>query len=324
MGGWLMDVSVIIVNWNTREMLRGCIDSVRRLCGEIECEIRVVDNASSDGSAEMVKSEFPDVHLIENSRNLGFAAANNQALPHCRGRYILLLNSDTLLCENALEKTVAYADSHQRVGIVGCQVLNDSEDVQMTCFCFPTMVSILFRALGLSAVFKYNKFFGQEWMLWWRRDSERHVDVVSGMFMLTRKKAVDEVGLMDDSFFMYYEETDWCLRFAKAGWERVFYPEANVVHVHGGGQSSRKQMVRMFVQQQKSLLIFLRKHHGGFWCGIGRLLLVCAFAIRSSICGAARVVPYVSRKIGVKNADMTSKMWAAFKYSAFGVEPTRG
>ena len=173
-----MDVSIIIVNFNTKDLLRDCLNSIFDQAGDVDYKAIVVDNASIDGSPEMVKNEFPHVTLIENSTNRGYAAACNQGMKVADGRYILLLNSDVLICDSAVEKTIRYADSHSQVGIVGCQVWESEDKIMMTCFRFPSITNLLLSTSGLSRLFKHNRLLGREKMQWWQRDSERQVDVV--------------------------------------------------------------------------------------------------------------------------------------------------
>ena len=195
----------------------------------------MVDNASRDGTAEMVRSEFSRVELIANDENRGFAAANNQAIRASVGRYILLLNPDTVIRDGAISRCVEYADAHPDVGIVGCQVYLDDHRIQQTGFAFPSAWNLALTFSGLSRAFPKSKIFGAPELGWWGRDDERDLDVISGMFMLIRKEALDEVGLLDEDYFIYTEETDLCFRFARAGWRRVFTPSARILHVCGGG-----------------------------------------------------------------------------------------
>lgn len=197
-----LDVSVIIVNWNTCDLLRGCIESVYEQTSGVTFEVVVVDNASTDGSVDMVRDLFPKVRLITNNTNKGYAAGVNQGIGLAQGRYFLVLNSDTIICDAAIEKTVAYGNEHPEAAVVGCQVWKNLKEIQPTCFRFPSVLNLFLCTFGLSIIFKKNRFFGRERMLWWPRDRERQVDVVSGMFMLVRRKAVDEVGLIDEAFFL--------------------------------------------------------------------------------------------------------------------------
>jgi GT2 family glycosyltransferase len=316
-----MDVSIIIVNWNTRESLRDCLRSIFEQAGNLVYEVIVVDNASTDGSVEMVENDFREVKLIKNQENRGFAAANNQGIALAEGRYILLLNSDTIICDNAIEKTMRYADKRSDAAVIGCQVWENSDTIQMTCFGFPGLVNIILNTFGLSRQFKLNRFFGRERMLWWRRDSERQVDVVSGMFMFVRREAIEQVGMMDEDYFLYYEETDWCRRFAGAGWKLVFWPGARIIHTDVGSKSSNQIPLKMFVQKQKSQLIFLKKHSGRLSYWLGSLLISVSFILRLSI----SLLIAALKKIMCKRIDneLTAirRQWAAFKFCAFGVEP---
>jgi len=319
----ITDVSVVIVNWNTRDILRNCLKSIYEQTGDVALEVIVIDNASSDGSAEMVRKNFPKVSLIENSENRGFAAANNQGITIAKGRYVLLLNSDTIILDNAIDKTLSFADAHPEAGVVGCQVWENSETIQMTCFRFPSVFNLFLSAFWLNKIFKHNRILGREWMLWWGRDSEREVDVISGSFMFVRRKAIDEAGLMDEDYFLYYEETDWCYRFANAGWKILFWPGAKILHWHGGRNSSKQEALKMFVQFQKSLLIFFRKHYGWLNCITARLLLIMSFGLR---CCSWILVVSLKRLLG-NNIDSGKekliKHWVAFKFCAFGAVPEK-
>ncbi len=251
-------VSIIIVNWNTREILRDCLRSVYEHAGPVDFHVIVVDNASTDGSADMVRSEFGKVELIANSDNRGFAAANNQGMAVATGRYVLLLNSDTLVLDGAIAKMVTCADAHPDVAVLGCRVLNRDRSLQPTCFMYPSVLNVFLDVTSLSKVAPRSRFFGRARMTWWKRDNVREVEVVTGCFMLVRREAVDRVGVMDDSFFMYGEETDWCYRFRKAGWKVLFAPCGEIIHL--GGASSRRAAGEMNLQLKAGVLQFMHKH----------------------------------------------------------------
>lgn len=258
----MIDVSIIIVNWNTRDILRDCLMSVYAQTINIAYELIVVDNASCDGSAAMVKKEFLEVILIENIKNAGFAAANNQGMQIARGRYYLLLNPDTIILDGAVQKTVTFADEHTDIGVLGCQVWLNKIEIQQTCFSFPSLSGLVFQESGLRRLFPQSHLFGKSNYGWWDRRNQMDVDVVSGMYMLVRRIAVDQVGMMDEDYFVYAEETDWCYRFWKAGWRCTFTPEAQIIHLDGGSKSTAQTSIKMFVQMQKSMLIFYRKQKG--------------------------------------------------------------
>ncbi len=273
-----MDVSVIIVNWNTKELLRDCLSSVYEHAGDIDYEIIVIDNASIDGSAEMVKNDFQQVILMENSDNRGFATANNQGMAVAKGRYMLLLNSDTVVLDNAIANIVNFADENPQIAVTGCRVLNPDRTLQRTCFMFPSVLNMLLSSTYLYKLFPKNRFFGREQMTWWNRNDVRQVDVVTGCFMLVRREAIDQVGMMDEQFFMYGEETDWCYRFREEGWKVMFAPVGQIIHF--GGQSTAQKPVAMIVQLRLSILKFMKKHYSRSAYLIARFLVASFFAIR--------------------------------------------
>lgn len=279
------DVSIIIVNWNTKKLLRDCILSIYENTGGLNFEIIVVDNGSSDGSAEMVGREFAGVKLIANTENRGFASANNQAIAVAKSKYLLLLNSDTLILSCAIENAVAFADSHKKAAVVGCRVLNPDRTLQPTCFMFPSITNMLLSCSYLYKLFPRSRFFGREKMTWWNRNYDSPVDVVTGCFMLVRRRAVLEVGMMDESFFMYGEETDWCYRFRQAGWEVMF--TANCEIIHYGGQSSQNIKGQTLIQLRLSILEFIKKHHGRLKHKIACLFTILFFTVRLPVLLAA-------------------------------------
>jgi len=316
-----MDVSIIIVNWNTRELLRNCLKSIYENTCEADYEIIVVDNASDDGSADMVRSSFSDVRLITNTANRGLAAANNQGIRISEGRYVLLLNSDTVICDGSIDKMVRYADARPRAAVFGCQVWENEDTIQPTSFRHPSLLNVILRMLGLARMFKYNRFFGREMMLWWRRDTARQVDVISGMFMLVRREAIEQVGLMDESYFLYYEESDWCYRFSKAAWKVLFWPGAKIIHLDGGNKSSDQNALKMKIQYHKSMLIFFRKHYGLINSILARLLMSVDAALRCAGCTTAIVFNGLFEKKTACELKQMQEHWGAFKFCVFGSEP---
>ncbi|SDJ79286.1 glycosyltransferase family 2 protein [Aliiruegeria lutimaris] len=253
-----MDLSIVIVNWNTRDMLRDCLNTVLAGLGGLEAEIWVVDNASEDGSPEMVEGLFPQVKLIRNVENRGFAAANNQALARATGRHVLLLNSDTLVRGEVLPASVAWMDAHPEAGVMGCRVLNSDGSLQITGSRFPTLLNLSLQACGLTRL--PGAFFDRYRMERWDRRDARPLDVISGCYMLVRREAMEVVGLLDESFFFYGEETDWCRRFSQAGWELWLAPVGEIIH-HGGG-SVRKLSHRKDVLLTEGTVRLHAKHFG--------------------------------------------------------------
>jgi len=310
------DLSIIIVNWNTRHVVRGCLESVLANLGPLQAEVIVVDNASIDGSAEMITRDFPHVRLIANEDNRGFAAANNQGMRLARGRYVLLLNPDTVVLDDVLERTIAWADKNPDAAVVGCQVLEDPDTVQRTCFRFPSPLSVLLWVSGAVTCFPRSPL--ARWATYgsWQRDYECDVDVVSGMFMLVRREALDEVGLMDEDYFVFAEEADWCYRFRKAGWRCVFAPVGRILHVDGGSKSTEQASVRMYVEMQRGLLLFHRKHLSIVLWAMTRLLLVTSMAVRTLWWVAA-----AGLGIGTQSAHKAKQSAAATRFHVTGKEP---
>lgn len=255
-----IDVSIVIVNWNTRDITRSCLKSIYSAAGTVHFEIILVDNDSSDGSAEMVAVEFPEVRLICNRHNAGFAAANNQGIGMAWGRYVLLLNSDTIVLDAAIAKAVQFADQHPQAGLVGCQTRCPNGDVQYNCYLFPSLLNLFLSLTKLQVLFWYKPFFGRYRLGWWDYGSVREVDGIAGCFMLARKTAIDEVGPMSEDYFMYSEDIDWCWRFHKAGWKVLYTPDPQIIHL--GGCSSSQAATDMHLMERRSLLIFLEKKSG--------------------------------------------------------------
>lgn len=256
-----MDLSIVIVNWNTREMLRDCLQSVYDNLGALKAEVWVVDNGSADSSQDMVREAFPQVLLIANSDNKGFAGANNQALAQATGRHVLLLNSDTLVHGDVLAASVRYLDDHPDVGVMGCRVLNTDGSLQITGSRLPSLLNLSLQATGLNRL--PGAFFDRYQMTRWDRRSERDLDVISGCYLMVRGEAMAEVGLLDDAFFFYGEETDWCYRFAAAGWRLVLAPVGEITHFGGG--SVKKLNHKRNIMLSEGTIRFHRKHYG--WIG---------------------------------------------------------
>lgn len=272
------DVSIIIVNWNTRDILRDCLCSIYDQTHDVPFEVILIDNASTDGSASMVKSEFAQVMLIENQENRGFAAANNQGIAVAQGRYVLLLNPDTVILEGAIQKTVAFADKQLKAAVIG--IRNDGSDGMLVknCFQFASVQNLVISLLGLHQVFPRSRFFGRERLSWWDYQSIRKVDVVAGCFMLVRQEAIAKVGAMDEAFFMYGEEMDWCWRFRESGWDVLYYPDARIVHY--GGMSAAQNPMGMHAASQRSLLYFIEKRQGRWARRVARGLLFSGGLVR--------------------------------------------
>lgn len=254
-----MDLSIIVVNWNTRDMTCACLASVMAGLGDLAAELIVIDNASDDGSADAIAAAFPASILIRNAENRGFAAANNQGFAIARGRHVLLLNSDTLVHGTVLADSVAWLDAQPEAGAMGCRVLNTDGTVQLTCSMYPSVLNQLLQATGLWKL-RRPRFFGRYLMTGWARDSTREVEVISGCYLLVRRRVIETVGGLDEAFFFFGEETDWCRRIRAAGWRLVFAPVGEITH--HGSVSARKLDHRRDVLLTQAKVRLHRKHGG--------------------------------------------------------------
>ena len=270
-------VSVVIVSWNTVDVLRGCLASIRdetRSCHQVV----VVDNASTDGTQEMVASEFPEVELVCNTDNRGFAAANNQGIERSVGAHVLLLNPDTVILGGAIDRCLEWLARHPEVGCMGCQVFEDEATVQRTCFSDMTPFNMMLVEFKLLEALP--SIFGKAEYRMWDRMTEREVDVVSGMFMLVPRAVVEKVGMLDEAFFVFAEEADWCRRIRAAGWRCYFSPVAKILHLDGGSKSTAQIRPRMHVQLQKSKLIYMNKYYGKLGEFVARLTMIASMTAR--------------------------------------------
>ena len=233
-------------------------------------EIIVVDNNSSDGSPEVVERDFPSVRLIRSGGNLGFAKANNIGMRLSKGRYLGLINSDVEVLGNCIGRLLEYCERHPEAGMIGPRVIGGDRELQRSCRGFPTVWNMFCRALALDAFFPHYKAFSGYSLRHWPQDCARTVDILTGCFWLARRRAVEQVGLLDESFFMYGEDMDWCKRFWDIGWKVVFVPSAEAVHY--GGVSSSNAPVRFYIEKQRADLQDRKKHHS-------RLAVACYFLI---------------------------------------------
>lgn len=285
------DVSIVIVSWNTRDILRDSLKSVYQQTDAISFEVIVVDNASSDGSASMVREEFPQVMLIPNTENRGFAAANNQAFERTRGRYVLMLNPDTIILDHAIVRTVRYAEEHAEAGVIGCRVFWPDMTHQNSCFRFHSLGQI---ALSSLAFFRMHRFF--RWSIlhpdrYLNRDFslEQDVDVVAGCFFLIPRRVLSEVGTLDEKFFMYGEEAEFCYRVHRAGWKIRYFPGARIVHLYGG--SSNQAIHQMSLNKRLAILLFMDKTRGFIHAWLSNLFMFVGVVPRMPLwlaCGVIR------------------------------------
>jgi N-acetylglucosaminyl-diphospho-decaprenol L-rhamnosyltransferase len=284
-----VDVGIVIVNYNTRELLKRCLDSVLSSEG-LELRVCVVDNNSHDDSAAMVVSEYPQIELIHNETNIGYPAANNQGLrllgfgsgldSQAPG-YALLLNSDTEVPPDAIARIIAFADGREEVGVVGPKLIRPNGSLDRACRrSFPTPEVSAYHMLGLSRLFPRSRRFGRYNLTYLDENVTSEVDSVVGAFMLVRREALEQVGLLDEMFFMYGEDLDWAFRIKSAGWRVFYYPEVTVLHVK---RASSRQNPRAPVEFWRSMEIFYRKHYEAETPRVMHALILAAIRLQTHV-----------------------------------------
>jgi GT2 family glycosyltransferase len=262
------DVSILIVSFNTRSVLRECLESIQRESAGLKVEISIVDNHSSDGSPEMIEQEFPHVRLLRSNVNLGFGAANNAALEGCTGRYIVLLNSDAFLCPDALRLAVRHMDANPRAGLGGGRLVGRDFSWQPSARMFPGILSDLSVMTGLASRYPKSRFFGYFDRTWADQSVASEVDWVPGAFSILRADLLQKIGFFDPAFFLYSEEVDLCRRIKAANYQVWYWPDISVIHI--GGESSRQVKslemssagAQLVLWRMRSTLLYYRKHHG--------------------------------------------------------------
>lgn len=298
-----MDISVIIVGWNARHYLELCLESLRTAPPRRSTEIIVVDNASVDGSADMIAARFPEVKVIRNAENVGFAKGNNIAIRQCTGRYIALVNPDVQVLPGCLDALADFLDENPQVGNVGPRVLNPDMSMQSTCRHFPNLWNNLCLATGLATAFRNSRLFSGEHMHYFPHDKTIPVDVLVGCFWMMRRETVDAVGLLDEEFWVYGEDLDWCKRCWKAGWKVMFYPGGRAIHDRGKITAGYPE--RFAVAQQRSVLYYWKKHHG--WWGVWEIksILFCRYFLRYAFSVLSDLAHFYKRKTKDTRKDVS-------------------
>jgi GT2 family glycosyltransferase len=276
-------LSIIIVSWNVADLLRACLRSIDENRGGLDVEVIVVDSASGDGSAAMVETEFPWVTLLACTENVGFPRGNNLGIERANGRYLLLLNPDTVVLDDALPKMVAFARENPGIGVLGSQLLNRDGTVQSSRRRFPTLTTAFFESTWLEPIAPRRIL--ERYTVQDRPDDEiQDVDWVMGACMLAPQEVVQQVGGLDEAYFMYSEELDWCRRIKDAGWRVVYFPEARVIHYIG--QSSEQAATARHINFQQAKLRYFRKYHGRFSALVLRLFLLLNYVWQIGLEGA--------------------------------------
>lgn len=280
------DLSVIILNWNTRDDLQRCLDSIHEHPPNHSVEIIVADNASEDDSVAMVQQRYPEVRIVANERNLGFGAGNNRAIPHSRGRFVLFLNSDTIVTEGAFDRLIDYADSRPDAAIFGPKLLNRDGSLQYSCRSFPNLGTGFFRNTPLGRLFPRNRFSTDYLLSNWDHNSPRDVDWVSGSALMIRRSVLMQLGGFDEGFFMYCEDVDLCYRAHELGYQVAYFPEAVIYHIIG--RSSDLVPTRMTYEFHRSMYRFYRKHYRSSTPFYVRPMIIPGLVLRA----AGRLVRY--------------------------------
>jgi GT2 family glycosyltransferase len=292
------DLSIVIVSWNTKKYLEECLTSLRTINGNLCVETIVVDNSSSDGTPEMIRAQFPEVTLIETGANLGFAGGNNVGIQKATGNYVCLINSDVNVPADCLPKMHSYMEQNSTIGLLGPGMLYTDGRVHRSGMRFPTLWNLFLRALFLDSLFKRSRFFGGYLMKDFQFDRTTDIDVLNGWFWMARRDALNQAGLLDQRFFMYAEDVDWCKQFHLAGWRVVFYPEAKALHY--GGASAANAPSRFNVEMQRANLQYWKKYHGRVSLLFYLLIGFLSYAIRAAGWG----IVYLTRRSSRYRAEI--------------------
>jgi GT2 family glycosyltransferase len=313
-------LDVLVVNYNTAKLLQPMFDALRQSNSADLTRYLMVDNASADNSLECLASICPEALLLANDNNVGFGRANNQLVEHLQGKYALLLNTDAFVAADTLNKTLEYMEAHPDCGVLGVRLVGREGDLQPSCRFFPTPLNVFLSRTGLERFFPVVKRVDD---MEWDHASVRECDWVPGCYYLIRREVIDQVGLFDPRYFLYYEEVDHCKRVKQAGWKVVFYPHTTVVHI--GGESAKTVVELNAVSRQipkmqiESELLYFRKHHGPV--GLGwHMFLVCLgdliLALKALLKGRGRAAIAACWQ-------HTRATWALLRETRFATQPTR-
>lgn len=274
-----MDLTVIILNYNTRDLTLQAIGSVLGSITDYRYEIILVDNNSSDYTVEEAAARYPEVRIVANRDNVGFAKGNNQGIRIARGRYVLLLNSDTIVQPDTLDVMIRFMDEHPRVGASGCKIILPDGSLDKACKRgFPTPSASFYYAFGIAKLFPKVPRFNQYQLGYLDPDDDYPVDCLVGAFMMVRREAIDQIGGLDEEFFMYGEDIDWCYRIKQAGWDIHYYPRTHIVHYKGA--SSRKKPFKIVYEFHRAMFLFHRKHYRRKYNGLVNGLVYAGISLK--------------------------------------------
>ena len=313
-------LDILLVNYNTAALLEPMFTALRQSSSADEMRYLLVDNASVDNSLESLAKVCPEALLIANAHNVGFGRANNQLVEHLQGKYALLLNTDPFVAADTLSKTLDYMEAHPDCGVLGVRLVGREGDLQPSCRYFPTPLNVFVARTGLARFFPWVKMVDD---MAWDHASVRECDWLPGCYYLIRREVIDQVGLFDPRYFLYYEEVDHCMRVKQAGWKVVYYPHTTVVHIGGESAKSVAELNAASRQistlQIESELLYFRKHHG--LLGLAAHMLLVSFgdlilALKALLKGLGRPA------IGAcwQHARVT---WALLRDTKLASQPTR-
>jgi GT2 family glycosyltransferase len=287
-----IDLSIIIVNYNSKSVLLSCLDSIVENQYSFSYEVIIVDNSSEEKINEL-EHKYPEIVFVYNNSNTGFAAANNIGIKKTKGKYILLLNPDTIVNENSFQPMIRYLENHDHAGIVGCKIFNADGKIERSTHSFPSLLKEFIHA---NEFIKY--LIGYESSLseflrkilnlksfesYWDHNSKREVDHVTGACMMVKREAIERVGLLDEAFFLYNEEVEWSLRFKKEGYKSVFLPESNIIHLFGHSTKQRvqKQTINnLLTERYRGMFYFFQKHYGSAKLFALKIIVLQGFSLR--------------------------------------------
>ena len=283
------DLSISIVNYNAIDYLDKCVQSIINTIKDHSYEIIVVDNASDDGSVQLISKKYPEVTIVQNDENLGFIKANNIGLNRSKGKYIMSLNNDTIVLSGAVDKLIEFLDENPDAGAAGPKLLNSDGSIQLQARRgFPTPLNSFFYFSGLSRLFPKNRLMGGYLLTYLDDEATAEVDSLCGAAMIVRREGISEVGLMDESYTMYGDDIDWCYRIKKAGWKVYYFPEAEIIH-YGGRGGSRRQSYRNIFEFHRAMAVFYGKHYAKIslflvnWTVYAGIWLKCAVELTRNL-----------------------------------------
>ncbi len=301
------DITVVVISYNTAHLLDRLFATLDVARGSLRLQVIVVDNASGDGSADIVRTKYPYVELIENTVNVGFGRANNQALPRVLGRYVLLLNTDAFMSPDTLQKTVSFMDINPRCGVLGVKLVGQDGSLQPSCRYFPTPWNVFLASTGLSGFFTCTRLVDD---MSWDHASVRECDWVPGCYYLVRREVIERVGLFDPRYFLYYEEVDHCRAVRQAGWSVIYYPFTQVVHIAGESAGTEGPLTdagrQISAFQIESELLYFRKQYGR----PGLLFAVILALLGDTIIGCKGLMLHLNTK---RAAGAAKHSWTVLK-----------